>query len=102
MRQYDVYRNPTPRTRKVLPFLLVLQADVVSETDSVIVAPLTAAIFSEGSRLYPEFDVAGKKHTLLTPDLASLPRQALTRHVGNLSNEWSRITAANDMHFTGI
>lgn len=102
MGQYDVYRNPTPRTRRAMPFLLILQADLVSETDSVIVAPLTPLMRPAGSRLYPEFEVDGKKHMLLTPDLASIPRSALTERVGSLSEEWSRITAAIDILFTGI
>ncbi len=102
MRQYDVYRNPTPRTRKLLPYLVILQADLVSETESVIVAPLTTSVRPEGSRLYPEFEVRGRKHILLTPDLASMPRHVLTDRVTNLSKEWDRVTAAIDVLFTGI
>ncbi|MCC7252649.1 CcdB family protein [Hyphomicrobium sp.] len=102
MRQYDVYRNPTPRTRKHLPYLVILQADLVSETESVIVAPLTADVVSDGSRLYPEFEVRGQSYTLLTPDLASVPRDALKDRVTSLSAEWSRVTAAIDILFTGI
>lgn len=102
MRQYDVYRNPTPRTRKLLPYLVILQADLVSETESVIVAPLTTSVRPEGSLLYPEFEVKGKKHSLLTPDLASIPRHVLTHHVTSLSSEWNRVTSAIDVLFTGI
>jgi len=102
MRQYDVFQNPTPRTRKLMPYLLVLQSDLVSETDAVIVAPLSKSIHPEGSRLYPEFAVADGTYTLLTPDLASIPRIALTELVTNLEKDWNRITAAIDMLFAGI
>ena len=85
-----------------MPYLVVLQADVVSETESVIVAPLTSSVSSEGSRLYPEFEIDGRIFTLLTPDLASLPRHVLTDRVASLANEWNRVTAAIDILFTGI
>lgn len=102
MRQYDVFQNPSPRTRKLIPYLVVLQSDLVSETDAVIVAPLSKSVRSEGSRLYPQFAVADGYYTLLTPDLASIPRVALTERVTNLAKDWNRITAAVDIIFTGI
>lgn len=102
MRQYDVFENPSPRTRKLMPLLVVLQSDLVSETDAVIVAPLTEVIPQEGSRLYPEFAVADKSYTLLTPDMASIPRAALTQRVASLAADWNRITAAIDILFTGV
>jgi toxin CcdB len=102
MPQYDVYRNPTPRSRKAMPLLLVLQADVVSEADSVIVAALTRDLRPSGSHLYPEFEIEGETYALITPDLASIPRQALTERVTNLGEQWDRITAAIDILFTGI
>jgi hypothetical protein len=66
------------------------------------VAPLSQAVRSEGSRLYPDLAVADGYYTLLTPDLASVPRGTLTEHVTNLARDWSRITAAIDILFTGI
>ncbi len=102
MRQYDVFRNPTPRSRKAMPFLIVLQHDVVADTDSVIVAALTPALKRPSSRLYPDLEIDGRAYTLLTPDLASLPRAALKDHVTNLRREWHRIVGALDILFTGI
>lgn len=85
-----------------MPYLVVLQADVVSETESVIVAPLTPSVSSDGSRLYPEFEIDGRSLTLLTPDLASVPRNVLTDRVASLASEWNRVTAAIDILFTGV
>lgn len=102
MRRYDIFRNPTPRTRGLMPYLVILQTDVVSETDSVVVAPLTAAVRSSDSRLYPEFKVKGRTYTLLTPDLASIPRHLLTDRVASVSKDWNRVTAAIDILFTGV
>ncbi|MFA5949820.1 MAG: CcdB family protein [Hyphomicrobium sp.] len=102
MRQYDVYRNPGARTRKVMPFLLVLQSDVVAGTGSVVVAALTAELKTAPSRLYPTFEIGGATYTLLTPDLASVPRLALVERVTSLEQDWSRITAALDILFKGV
>lgn len=102
MRQYDVFPNPSPKTRAFLPYVLVLQSDLVSETEAVIVAPLSQAVRSEGSRLYPELAVVDAYYTLLTPDLASIPRAMLTKPVANVAADWNRITAAIDILFTGI
>jgi toxin CcdB len=102
MRQYDVFRNPTPRSRKAMPYLVVLQHDVVSDTDSVMVAALAPVPMRPPSRLYPEVEVRGRTYTLLTPDLASLPRAALKEPVADLRQEWHRIVAALDILFSGI
>lgn len=102
MRQYDVYRNPSARTRKAIPLLVVLQHDVVSDTDSVIVAGLAPALKRPASRLYPDFEIDGRKYTLLTPDLASFPRGALQDPVASLHKEWVHIDGALDILFTGI
>lgn len=102
MRQYDVFRNPSPRSRKAMPYLVVLQHDVVCETQSVIVAALAPALKRPPSRLYPDFEIEGRMHTLLTPDLASLPRSALIDRVTSLREQWPRIDAALDILFTGI
>ncbi len=70
MRQYDVYQESNARRRKSMPYLVVLQADVVAETDSVIVAALAALEMPTPSRLYPELEVEG----ILTPCLPRTSR----------------------------
>jgi toxin CcdB len=103
MRQFDVYRNPARSTQKAMPYLVVLQSDVVSETAMVIVAALVPALkTSKPSRLYPTFDVAGRRHMLLTPDLASIPRTALTAPITSLREKRDKIIAALDILFVGI
>jgi toxin CcdB len=102
MRQFDVFRNPSARTRKVMPYLIVLQHDRVSETSFVIVAALVPPLKSDGrSRLYPVFRLEGRELMLLTPDLASLPRTALKQRIANLEQERDRIIAAIDLLFVG-
>jgi hypothetical protein len=69
----------------------------------VIVAPLVPALkTSKQSRLYPTFDVQDRRHMLLTPDLTSLPRAALTQPMMSLREQRDTITAAIDLLFFGI
>ena len=100
MAQFDLYRNPSPSTRKAMPLLLAVQHDVVSETASVIVAPLAPPLRNE-SKLYPAFVVNGRRYMMLTPDLASLPRSVLGPPIANLGNERSKIVSALDILFVG-
>lgn len=100
MGHLDVYLNPSDRTRKAMPLLLQVQHDVVSETTSVLMAPLVRPL-KAASRLYPVFTIDGKEYMLLPPDMASLPRAVLGEPVGSLRAERNRIVAALDILFVG-
>lgn len=103
MAQYDVYRNPSERTRRTIPYLLAVQHDAISETASVVMVPLVPPLrTSKPSRLYPQFTIDGKDYMMLTPDLASLPRSALSTPVANLTRDRNKIVAALDILLVGI
>ena len=102
IRQFDVFDNPSGQTAQSFPFLVVLQADWVRETSSVIVAPLVrpnAAL--RHPLLYPEFRIEARRLVLAIADLAALPRTRLTKRVANLDPVRHRIIAALDLLFTG-
>ncbi len=102
MAQYDVYRNPSDRTRRAIPLLLAVQHDSISETASVVMIPLVTPLKStRSSRLYPLLSIGGKDYMLLTPDLASLPRSLLSEPVANLLAEREKIVAALDILLVG-
>lgn len=102
MAQFDVYRNPSERTRRAMPLLLAVQHDGVSETSSVLMVPLVSPLRAkEQSRLYPIVDIEARQYMVLTPDLASLPRSVLGEPVANLEDERNRLVAALDILFVG-
>jgi toxin CcdB len=102
IRQFDVFANPSRHTAQIFPFLVVLQADWVSETSSVIVAPFVRPDPSmRHPLLYPEFRIEGRRFVLAISDLAAVPRGRLTELVTNLDPERHRIIAALDLLFTG-
>lgn len=105
MRQYDVFTNPTSKSRGAVPYLIVIQHDRASETSSVVVAglaPIAKAKAIATSKLYPVIDVSGRDFVLLTPNLAAIPRQVLGDPVANADGAHRRIVAAIDMLFTGV
>ncbi len=102
IRQFDVFANPSTRTARLFPFLIVLQSNWASETSSVIVAPFVRPDPAlRHPRLYPEFTIVRRRLVLAITDLAALPRSKLIRRVTNLESERHRIIAALDLIFTG-
>lgn len=101
MRQFDVFANPNPGRAKHFPFVVVLQSDWVSDTASVIVAPLVAADEHRPARLYPVFDIEGRRLAAAMSDLAAIPRALLSNPIANLAPERDSIIAALDLLFTG-
>lgn len=98
--QFDVFRNPG-RVRDRLPYIMILQSDVIHQTRSVIVAPFISTTVVQQSRLTPVFDIEGRNFTLVTMDLASVPRSTLIEFVRNLDSERYRVISALDLLFTG-
>lgn len=99
--QADVFINPGRRS-DAFPLIVVLQADAVAHTSSVLVAPLVPVEIVSASRLTPTFDIEGRTWTMVVADLAPIPRHLLTRRVASLARERDRITAALDLLFFGF
>jgi hypothetical protein len=103
MRQCDVFSNPSERASPNVPFILVLQSDLIFQTTTVVVAPLVSAErLRENQRLYPVFEIRGRKVALSVSELATLPRRALRDYVTSLEAERHRILRAIDILFSGI
>jgi toxin CcdB len=103
MRQCDVFANPSERANPNVPFLMVLQSDLIFQTITVVVAPLVkAARLRENQALYPIFEIDGVRVALSTAEIATLPRRALKDHIMSLEAERHRVLRAIDTLFTGI
>src|SRR4051812_23021550 len=101
IKQCDVFSNPSERASPNVPFVLVLQADRLSHTRTVVVAPLVKADgLREDQALYPVFDIRGLRVALLITELAALPRRALKNYVADLSRERHRVIRAIDTLFS--
>lgn len=102
MAQFDLFRHPRD---KRYPFLLDLQADLLRDLATRVVAPLTAVKRLNGKpigRLNPIVEVEGKQYAVMFQELAALPVTALGVAAGSLRARRDDLIAALDLLFTGI
>ena len=102
MAQFDLCRHP--RSRRY-PFLLDLQADLLRDLVTRIVAPLTPLKRVGGkpiSRLNPVVAVDGAQYAILFQELAAVPLTAMGDPVGSLRGRRDELIAALDLLFTGV
>jgi toxin CcdB len=104
MAQFDVYENPNDKTNQTVPYLLDLQADLLDNLATRVVAPLVAAAFMDKGvkHLNPRFKVKDNAVFMSTAELAGIPISALGERVGSLKEQRHEIIAALDFIFTGF
>jgi len=105
IRRFDVVRNPGKRDARTVPYLLVLQSELLDAIDTRVVAPLVrplALASKKLTRVNPEFEIDGEVVIMLTQQIASVPIHVLSKRVANLGQEHTRIVAALDLLFSGI
>ncbi|MDX1384915.1 MAG: CcdB family protein [Thermoanaerobaculia bacterium] len=103
MAQFDVVANPRPETRREVPFLVVLQSDLLEPLATCVVAPLREPDTAPPVRtLMPVFRIDGRGLVMSTPELAGVLRSELGQTVGSLADRRGDIVAALDLLFTGI
>ena len=105
MPQFTVYQNKSPQTKKLIPYLLDVQAELLSDLQTCVVVPLTAADKNKDktiSRLTPILTVDGTEYLMLTPQLAGIMRKELGKPVTTLSDTRNEIIGAIDFLVTGF
>ena len=104
MAQFDVYPNPEPSQKDKIPYLLEVQADLLQDLNTRVVAPLydmDVANRPQVRGLTPVFEMGGRQVVMITPELAGVPSRRLPPKIGSLAQERSVIVAAIDLLFTG-
>jgi toxin CcdB len=105
MAQWSLHRNPSPATRKEIPYLLDVQADLLSALGTRVVIPVFARKAAPAraiTRLTPELEFGGEKLVLMTPQLAGVQMKDLGPVAGDLRAHRTEILAALDLLLTGI
>jgi len=105
MPQWDVYVNPSPRARDLLPFVVVLQSDLLDSLPTRLVVPLSRSqVGARGlpARLAPEFDVQGETLVLKPHEAGNLFARDLRRPVVSLRAQAHRIVDALDAVISGV
>jgi len=99
--RFDLYRAPAGDKIK---YLLDVQADLLAEWPTRMVVPLAKdpKLPKLVRDLHPRFEVDGESMTMMTNDMASVPRRILQRKVASLAAHREEITRALDLLFTGF
>lgn len=104
MAHLDVYPNPNSAA-KGFPYLLELQAGLLGNMPTTVVAPLGLPKVIDQIpvlRLNPTVTVDGQRLVVMTQELAAIKRRQLKPPVANLSAQREEILAALDFLFTGF
>jgi toxin CcdB len=104
MAQYDVYENLNDRTKRDMPYLLDLQAELLGSLTTRVVAPLViaSAIVKPIDHLNPRFQIKRKTVYMSTAELAGVSARVLGEKVGSLKDQRHVILSALDFLFTGF
>ena len=104
MAQFDVYLNQNAATRKAIPYLLDVQADLLDTLATRVVVPLIKAdeMGLAAKHLNPQFKIKGEAVVMSTAELAGVSMRSLGDKITSLKNKRDEIIAALDLLFTGI
>lgn len=104
MKQFDVFRNPNPGSARTVPFLLLIQSELLDEFPTRIVAPLVkpSALSVPATRLNPTFKVDGEPVLMLTQQLGAVAKRSLKHKVASLDRHRTEIIAAIDFLLGGV
>lgn len=104
MAQYDVYLNPSATAAQGIPFVVVIQSDLLDELSTRLVVPLATLDFAGKvpRALCPAISVKGQKLNALAHYAAPLPARLLRHPVANVSAQASDLVAAMDAVLSGL
>lgn len=102
MAQFDVFRHARS---KRYPYLLDLQADLLRDLATRVVAPLMPIERLRGKpigRLNPVVTIDGAPHVVVLQELAAFPTSELRETVATLRPRRDELIGAIDLLFSGI
>lgn len=105
MSQFDVYRNPSKKTKEAYPYLVDVQNPVIDQLATRLVVPLTALNVKPSmlmKKLTPEIDFDGENYLFMTQQLTSIPTEVLSNPIGTLEASRALLIDAIDFAITGI
>lgn len=104
MPQWDVYPNPVIASRDRIPYLVVVQSDLLDVLPTRLVAPLSRSAIEQGwpPRMAPTFEVVGESLRLKAHETGVVPTRALRQAVASLRSDSHRIIDALDAVISGL
>ena len=105
MSQFSVYKNKNPKTKKIFPYLLDIQSDLLNQICTTVVVPLGKYSTIKNqviTKLCPIVEIDGNKYVALTQQVAGIDRNLLGTEVTNISNYRAEFIDAIDLIISGI
>ena len=105
MAQFDVYINPSKKSREAYPYIIDIQNALISDIATRIVIPLGKLSHFRNEKmdsLTPAIEYENEQFILLTPQISSMPANLLKKPVGSVESLRDDIIATIDFAVTGI
>ena len=105
MPQFDVYDNPSLRSREWLPYVVDIQSNLLSDLRTRLVMPLSRVAADASQvprRLAPAFSVLGERLLLQPHSAASIDARLLRKPVSSLVGHAGEIRDALDAVISGV
>ncbi len=104
MAQYDVFPNPSSSAATGIPFVVVIQSDLLDALPTRLVVPLALLAFAGKVpyALCPVITVKGQRLHALAHFAAPLPAKVLRQAVDNVAAQSSALVSAIDAVLSGI
>ncbi len=105
MAQFSVYKNTNRRTKKIYPYLLDIQANLLDELHTTVVihlSPVSITGKETISKLCPAVQIGNKDYIVITPQISGVERKVLGQEVCDLSRCHSEFISAIDFIISGI
>lgn len=102
--QYDVFPNPSRSVADGIPYVVVIQSDLLDALATRLTVPLAELSFAGKvpTVLCPVISVKGQRLHALAHYAAPLPAKLLRRPVDNVAAQGSALVAAMDAVLSGI
>lgn len=104
MAQYDVYPNPSRSAAQGIPFVVVMQSDLLASLATRWVIPLATSDFTGAvpEKLCPLVTVQGQRLRALAHFAAPLPARQLKTAIDHISLQSAALVAALDVVLSGL
>jgi toxin CcdB len=105
MAQFDLYANPSKKSKQVYPLIVDVQNSIIDGLSTRLIIPLTRQKYLQNytlTRLTPDIEYEGEVYLLLTPQLTSMPAHLLKEPIGTIKSLKNIIIDAIDFAVTGI
>lgn len=104
MAQYDVFTNPSSSAAEGIPYVVVIQSDLLDALPTRLAIPLAVPDIATKApaALCPVIVVKGQRLQALAHFAAPLPGRLLRRRVDNVAAQASALVSAMDAVLSGL